>query len=77
MRKDYYMTEGEAADLCAKSTGEKMKIKFKFYSWRAKFRQKEAPLFRLKAIFHEDSCDVFIHLPLLTVGIVIHEKEEK
>lgn len=54
-----------------------MKIKFKLYSWKAKFRQKEAPLFHLKAIFHEDSVDLFIHLPLSTVGIVIHEKEKK
>jgi len=54
-----------------------MKLKFKLYSWKAKFRQKEAPLFRWRAIFCEDACDVFIHLPLLTIGIVIYEKEDK
>jgi len=54
-----------------------MKLKFKFYSFSAKFRTKEIVLYHPKAIFMEDQVDIFIHLPFFTVGLVISEEEEK
>ena len=51
-----------------------MSIKFQLYSWSAKDRLCTARLFRLKAIFSEDSCDVFMHLPFFTIGLVISEE---
>jgi len=52
-----------------------MKIKFKFYNFKAKHREKEIKLFKLKAIFLEDKVDFFMHFPFFTLGLVVYEKE--